>query len=371
MKIKTLFRTLCAALCLALCGGGAAAATPAPDAQESKSQLIVPMRSGAFVLIATEAVPPGSPEFSLSFIESEDKPNLIHRVFVDGEGGLFFGYELLVEPVAGTRQFRVTVRPLSAEYEQTLRARRAFQNRKLHPSYNAAAFKASPQLIGDGDTFALDVLHNPRTGTKIVDVITVSHDDPRFQEARASDGPPRDFSLADVSLKVTNYNLLVNGESAWRSSGGCSGPLVWFSLADRGRFIFSLTPRPGYDFKKVGKVEHNKISFEWGEDRFEWVSGLPVVGGGGNWSLWVLHDPDYSFDLYDKAAEGGNSGQPSVEQTMRRARRQNGRAEFGTPAEPGKTARARRVRVAVGAADDMKSLLPKKLGTPARAPAFN
>lgn len=361
MKIKTLSRTLWAALCLALCGGGAAvAATPASDAQEGKSQLIVPMRSGAFVQIATEAVPPGSPEFSLSFIESEDKPNLIHRVFVDGKDALFFGYELLVEPVAGTRQFRVTVRPLSAEYLQALRARRAFQNRRPHPSYNASAFKASPQLIGDGDTFALDVLHNPRTGTKIVDMITVSHDDPRFQEARASDGPPRDFSLADVSLKVTNYTLLVNGESAWRSSGGCSGPLVWFSLADRGRFIFSLTPRPGYDFKKVGKVEHNKISFEWGEDRFEWVSGLPVVGGGGNWSLWVLHDPDYSFDLYNKT-EGGDSGQPSVEQTMRRAaRRPNGRAEFGTPAEQGKPTRARRVRVAVGAADDMERLLPKK-----------
>ena len=365
MKIKGTLFVLRAALGLALCGAGGAAVSKAAEAgtQESKSQVIVPMQSGAFVSIATEAVPPGSPEVSLSFIESEDKPNLIHRVFVDGKNEFFFGYELLVEPVAGTRQFRITVRALSAEYEQNLRARRAFRGRRLHPSYNAAAFSSSPQLIGDGDTFALDVLRNPRTGTKIVDVITVSHDDPRFQEARASDGPARDFSLSDVSLKITNYRLLVNGESAWRSTGGCSGPLVWFSLADRGRFVFSLVPRPGYDFKKVGKVEHNKISFEWGEDRFEWVSGLPVVSSGGNWSLWVLHDPDYSFDLYDKprSVGGGDDARPTVEQTLRRAGQPKSRAEFGTPGErAGKPVAARRVRVAIGAADDIERLLPKK-----------
>lgn len=359
MKTRALLLSLCAALAFAPGGAAASASSPVSDSQEGKSQLIVPMRSGAFVQIATESVPPGLAEGSFSFIESEATPNLIHRVFVDKKDELYFGYELLVEPVAATRQFRVTVRPLSAEYEQTLRARRAFQNRRLHPSYNASAFDSRPQLIGDGDTFALDVLRNPRTGTKVVDFVTVSHDDPRFQQARTSEGPPRDFSLADVPLKVTNYNLLVNGESAWRSTGGCSGPLVWFSLAGRGRFIFSLTPRPGYDFKKVGAVEHNKISFAWGDDRFEWVSAQPVVGTGGNWSLWVLHDPGYSFDLYDKAGGGGEGG-PSVEQTMRRARQAKGRAGFESPAETSKPARPKRVRVAIGAADEVERLLPKK-----------
>jgi hypothetical protein len=359
MKTRAILLSLLLSLCaaLSLTPGGAGAAT-ASDSQEGKSQLIVPMQSGAFVQIATESVPTGLPDVSLSFIESEATPNLIHRVFVDKKDELYFGYELLVEPVAATRQFRVSVRPLSAEYEQTLRARRAFQNSRLHPSYNASAFDSRPQLIGDGDTFALDVLRNPRTGMKVVDFVTVSHDDPRFQQARASEGPPRDFSLADVPLKVTNYKLLVNGESAWRSTGGCSGPLVWFSLADRGRFIFSLTPRPGYDFKKVGTVEHNKISFAWGEDRYEWVSALPVVGTGGNWSLWVLHDPGYSFDLYDKP--GGGEGGPSVEQTMRRARQAKGRAGFESPAETSKPARPKRVRVAIGAADEVERLLPKK-----------
>src|SRR5215216_6600874 len=88
-------------------GGGAA--------QDAKSQLIVSMQSGAFVVIRTEAAPPSAGDATDSLIESEDKPNLLHRVFVDGNSGLFFGYELLDERAAEARYFWVTVRALSDE----------------------------------------------------------------------------------------------------------------------------------------------------------------------------------------------------------------------------------------------------------------
>src|SRR5438105_8927698 len=191
-----------------------------------------------------------------NLVESEDKPNLIHRIFVDGKNELFFGYELLVELIPATRQFRVTVRPLSEEYLQGLLARPAFQKRRLHPSYNAAAFNSAPQLIGDGDTFTLDVLQSLRTGAKIVDVVTVSLSDPGLQEA-VSDRPARDFTLEDVQLKVTNYKLRLGGETVYRTTSGCAGALVWFALPERGRFVFSLVPHPGYDFRKVGVARHN------------------------------------------------------------------------------------------------------------------
>ncbi|HWS55532.1 MAG TPA: hypothetical protein VN228_15445 [Pyrinomonadaceae bacterium] len=340
---------------------------PAPAAaregwagQDAKSQVIVPMRSGAFVVFTTDIVPAGASEVAAGFIESEESPNHIHRVFVDRKSDLFFGYELSVEPVAASRQFRVSVRPLSAAYEQQLRARPDFRGRRLHPSYNPSAFPARPQLVGDGDTFALDVLRNPRTGTKIVDVVTVSFDDPRLQEAPESARPPRDFRLEDVQMKVTGYRLLVDGEQVARSTSGCSGPLVWFSLTGRGRFIFSLVPRPGYDFRKVGTVSHNKIDFAWEGTRFEWVSSLPVVVGGGNWHLWVLRDPDYSYDLFerDPAAEGKESS--SVGQAASRMRERGARAELVEPSETPRPAPPRRARVAIGAADRVESLLPKK-----------
>lgn len=353
MRFKRALLAL-AAVCLA------AAAARGDGGQDNKAQVIVPMRSGAFVVFTTEAVPAGAPEVPASFIESEESPNHIHRVFIDRKSELFFGYELLVEPVAATRQFRVSVRPLSAEYEQQLRARPAFRGRRLHPSYNPAAFPARPQFVGDGDTFALDVLHNPRTGTKIVDVVTVSFDDPRLQDGPESARPPRDFTLEDVQLKVTGYRLLVDGEQVSRSTSGCAGPLVWFSLTGRGRFVFSLVPRPGYDFRKAGTVSHNKISFEWGGERFEWVSSLPVVGGGGNWNVWVLHDPDYSYELYERDPAAGTPKRSVVDESVDRLKGRHARAELTGPSEAARPPAPKRARVAIGAADRVEGLLPKR-----------
>jgi hypothetical protein len=337
------------------------------DAQDAKSQLIVPMQSGAFVRIRTEAVPPSAQDATSNLLESEDKPNLLHRVFVDSKNELFFGYELLVEPVEPARQFRITVRPLSEEYLQQLGARAAFQKRRLHPSYNAAAFSAAPQLVSDGDTFALDVLRNPRTGTKIVDIIQVTFNDPGLQEAE-SDRPPSDFALEDVQLKVSNYTLRVNGEVVkQRPSGGCAGALIWFALGERGRFILSLVPRSGYEFRKVGSVRHQTISFEWGGDTYEWESSLPVVGTGGNWNLWVLHDPDYSLDLFDPPAvrpgEGDKTFAQQHEEAVRQMKQRRTQAEFGsTPAglETKAADKTRRVRVIIGAADGVDYLFPKQ-----------
>ncbi len=334
-------------------------------AQDAKSQLTVPMQSGAFVVIRTEAAPPSAVDATNNLIESEDKPNLLHRVFVDGNTGLFFGYELLVERAAEARYFWVTVRALSDEYLGELLERPSFRGRRLHPGYNATAFPAAPQFLRDGDTFALDVFRNPRTGAKIVDVIQVSLTDPSLRQA-ATDQPPRDFRLDDVQLKVSDYKLKVNGETVYHSTGGCAGALVWFSLGDRGRFVFSLVERPGYEFRKVGMVRHNTVAFEWGGERFEWESSLPVVGMGGNWNLWVLHDPDYKLDLFEQppAPRTGGDDKTFARQTdaaVRRMKQRGTQAEYdaAAPARPSTTpAKSRRVRVVIGSADGVENLFP-------------
>jgi hypothetical protein len=347
----------------------AVAKTKGPDAQDAKSYLTVPMRSGAFVMIRTESVPPSERDAMSDFTEPEDKANLLHRVFVDGKNDLFFGYELLVERVASTRQFRVTVRPLSEDYLKQLRARAEFQKRRLHPSYNASAFKSDPQLINDGDTFALDVLQSQRTGTKIVDMITVSLTDPGMQEP-VTDAAPRDLTLEEVQLKVTNYRLSVNGETIKdRPSGGCAGALIWFALPDRGRFIISLVPHAGYDFRKIGSIRHNTLSFDWGDEHYEWESSLPIVGTGGNWNVWVLHDPDYKLDLFDRPAPKSSGARQTsqYDDAVRRARGRQTKAELAAPDEqrstqtsPSKLAtKTRRSGVAIGASDIVEYLFPK------------
>src|SRR5947209_19289367 len=140
MRSKSFPLALLLAL-VCLCASSAAAVdTSTTDAQNGKSQLVVRTQGGAYVRVRTEFVPPTSQDSTSNILESEDESNLIHRVFVDSKNKLFFGYELLVESVPATRQFRVTVRPLSEEYFPKLRALLAYRNLRLHPSYNAAAF---------------------------------------------------------------------------------------------------------------------------------------------------------------------------------------------------------------------------------------
>src|ERR1700750_2764552 len=303
-----------------------------PDVKDGKAQVSVALQSGAHVRIRTESDPPGAQDAPSNFVEAEEKPNLVRRIFVDSKDELFFGYELLIERVGETKQFRVAVRPLSADYLRQRAWRPAFQKRRLHPSYNPAAFTAAPQTIDDGDTFALDVLRNPRTGAKIVDVIQVSLSD--ASDASATD-EPRDFALDDVYLQVKNYELLINGESVYKSAGGSvSGPIVWLALRARGRFVFSLVPRPGYDFQKTARLEGNRISFEWGGEHCECVSREPVVGLGGNWNLWVMHDPNYSFDLFDQTPARNTSSDPTFAQqtgeALRNAQKHNTQADYGS-----------------------------------------
>ncbi len=57
----------------------------------------------------------------------EAESNVVHRVLVDSATGSYFGYELEVEPVKETKQFRVSVKALSPEFLQRLREESAAQ----------------------------------------------------------------------------------------------------------------------------------------------------------------------------------------------------------------------------------------------------
>ncbi|HKC65655.1 MAG TPA: hypothetical protein VKB86_18580, partial [Pyrinomonadaceae bacterium] len=266
---------------------------------EKKEKVIVPMKAGYFVSFTTTPASSviNKEGVSTNFAEAYFASNTIRRILVDSEGSLYFGYALIVEPLFASKQFKVSVRPLSPEDEQDLRARKSFQTRRLHPNYNAAGLSRSstPQIISDGDTFALDVLINPQTGDKITDIVTISTDRARLEDAPVSE-TPRDFTLEDVEMKMINYRLLINGEmvAGGKQSGACAGALIWFNLPERGgRFIFSVMPHPGYDFQKIGTIENNKIKFTLNGESYEWISNTPVVGNGGYWNLYVLYDKSY------------------------------------------------------------------------------
>jgi hypothetical protein len=294
--------------------------------------------------------------------------NVFHRWLTDEKGNLVFGYDLLVEPVAGTNRFKVSARPLDRQFEARFPASStgASPERSQMPLALSTLLRATEeQIVSDGETIALDVLVNEQLGLKVVDFIKVATESPRLP-APGVVAPPRDFTVTNVELAIKNYQLNIDGETLRTASArrSCTGALVWFALPEGGRFIFSLAPHEGYDFRKLGVIENNKIAFTWKGTRYEWISDAPVVGSGGSWNLWVLHDPSY-VDPFTPPAN--NAGPESKLARMLRD-------PLGTLSEPvgdGRrnslqtkerraAAAAKRVRVLIGGANNIESLLPKK-----------
>ena len=342
---------------------------------KDSAKLIVSMKAGYYVAFSTtpQADSTNVSSWSTSFAEAYFETNTIRRVFVDKDGSYYFGYALTVEPLPAQKKFKVSVRPFGPEDERELRSRKPFQSRRLHPNYDAASLSraVSPQVINDGDTFALDVLVNPQTGDKITDIVTVSAGLLGLQEAPVSENP-RDFTLEDVEMKMINYKLLINGElvAGGKQSGACAGPLIWFHLPERGgRFIFSVMPHAGYDFRKIGTIENNKIKFTLDGASYEWISNTPIVGNGGNWNLYVLYDPAYIPDPFLQGVGGAaknstpftDSALSRLERNARRARtsKTSGFENPSVPAKDESEPKSPGARLIIGASDRPENLLPK------------
>jgi hypothetical protein len=254
---------------------------------------------GLTVKFTSETDPPSRDTGTSGSVQIHGEHNIVHRIFVDREHAVYFGYDLEVEPVPGTDQFTLTIKSLSEPpISSGVRRPQDLTARSL-PTY------PSPQLIHDGDTLAVDVLVNQNTGMKIIDLIKVSARGEAVQSVTPTPGGiqvAKDLSLEMISLGVTNSRLLVNGQRVFGTEEGAgpgvSGTVLWFYLRGYGRFIIALTPREGYAFQGVGVVQGHKLSFSMGGNRFEWVSSSVIAPcAGGALNLWVLPDPQYEPDV--------------------------------------------------------------------------
>jgi hypothetical protein len=362
------------ALCLSLAALSAAASGQQPAVRQ---QLVVPLAGSGFVGFRLETKLEGSQggeAQNFAAVQAAllpqallDEHNTIHRVVLDRDGNPVFGYDLVVEPAGDARKFRVTAQPLGAEFERQLRARRG--GAQSSPAASASgvptlARAAEAQTLDDGDAVSLDLLVNARTGVRVVDVIKVA-----FERARLWQSAPKDFTLESVEIALSDQRLTLNGAplAVARASRQVSGALVWFYVPGRGRFILSLVPREGYDFRKIALIEDNRVSFDFKGDHYEWVSSAPVVGNGGDWYAWVLADASYTPEVSSAeeiAREGGKSGdtgEPSpLKQALEGKTPQPPRAGFEPKSSGGAPRPGQPLRARTGASDRMENLLPKK-----------
>lgn len=339
----------------------AAAQSPA------KRQIVLQVSNGGFVGFRSET--PGNKNVadskSLALLYSQafaGENRIIHRVLTDAQQNVIFGYDLWVSADPITKKFSLAVLPADEAFRRTFLK----DYTPPRPMGTFATFPKSttPQTLDDGDAVSLELLVNQESGVKIVDVVSVAFDRASLREGYL-ESAPKDFTLDAVSLGVKNYSLLINGTLVNKSKStiGFTGALIWFYVPDRGRFIFSLVPREGYEFAKVAVLDGNKIEFTMNNEKYEWISSESILPTGGTWNLWVLHDTNYTPlfssetstprampkapNIFDKI-EGALNNQGA---TLTLGSLPSSKNNKSGPIVP--------QRVMVGGADSMENLLPK------------
>src|SRR5574338_353873 len=272
----------------------------------AKRQLVMPVSNGGFVAFrsetpGTKSLPDSNSLAALLYSQAFTGENrIIHRVLTDSQKNVVFGYDLWVNSDPLTKKFSLAVLPADEAFRRTFL--KDFTPTRSNSAFATFPKSTTPQTLDDGDAVSLDLLVNNESGVRIVDVVSVTFDRSSLREGYL-DSVPKDFTLDAVALAVKNYSLTINGNLVGKSKSsiGCTGALLWFYVPERGRFIFSLVPRDGYDFEKVAVLDGNRIVFTSDGERYEWVSSTSILPYGGTWNLWVLHDTNYT-PLFGPAA---------------------------------------------------------------------
>ncbi len=260
-------------------------------AQESA----VTFKNGITIAVKTETTPTDSANNALTNISSSystysnnSLENTMHRLMTDKKNKLYFGYDLVVEPQSEKNKFKVSIKPLSINPNKLLKV----------DNFTAQVLPKYPEelLIDEGDIITLEILENAQTRVKIFDLIKITTENLRGGNYFLERKPARDFTIDDVELQLTNLEVFINGERI-EKGGGMSGANIYYYFRNKGRFIMSTFPRQGFDLQKIGVIEGDKISFTFNGDNYKFVSTSPVLGTGGKWNLWVLHDPNYRSTL--------------------------------------------------------------------------
>ncbi len=340
----------------------------------AKRQQVLQVSSGGFISFKSETSGIDTNRVAetqslASLISSQalaGENRIIHRVITDSEQRVIFGYDLLVSSDPITRKFSLAVMPADEAFRRTFL--KDSTPKRIEDLFATFPRSTRPQTLDDGDAVSLELLVNQEAGMKIVDVVRVTFDRQTLLE-KSFDSTLKDFTLDAVALSVKSYQLLIDGQLVAKSkaTAGCSGALLWLYVPERGRFIFSLVPRDGYSFEKVGVIDGNRIEFVVDGESYEWLSGVPILPNGGTWNLWVLRDQDYT-PLFgsEKAITQGPSVFQKLDRIVTLRAGDEVRIKPGgstIPRMPNPSANKSRVeippRVMIGGADTMENVLPK------------
>jgi hypothetical protein len=252
------------------------------------------LKNGVCVRITAEARSAGKAKAMGSGVSVREN-NILYRLFRDGQNRLAFGYEVEVERVPGSAEFRVMLKPLSESYLQFNPEERLAPGSDAQHLPTFSSERELP-LYAPGDRASLDVLANPATGETITDTIEVSFDTPDQASARDFSEHPYRFALRN--LRVFRNGKLISPE---RNPGSVSGNHMLIYLPGYGAYVLTNEPQTGYAIQKLGYVEGSKLSFTLDGDAYEFLADAPILPRTPAGEVWVVHDPAYRPKGWQKA----------------------------------------------------------------------
>ncbi len=227
-------------------------------------------------------------------------PRFYTRILVDAEHHAYLGYELLIErKPAGA--YLATVGKLGVTPMDLADRFATFPIDREWPMLPLPSIP-EPRLLHDGDTLSITLFVDPASGDKLIDEIRINPPLPaaRFGPAPLPNraiptvsGDPRAFTAADAEMQIVQSRLSLNGAMKGVIGRSVRGSIVWVYLPGHGRYILSLTPRAGLDFRQAGEVRGGAISVTLDGDAIRLESFSPIAAGDSPYLVYVLHDPQW------------------------------------------------------------------------------
>ncbi len=248
---------------------------------------------GAGLEITTKSTGAVQPQSSRG-MEKATPPWDYHRI-VYGKDTVLFAYDISARK-ANDGAVDVHINPVDKD-----RVRVGGNGKWLDLPTFTRARKVS--ALRPGDAFELAILHNPKTGEQITDVL----------EVLAKPKPvTRDNSAGDI-WQVDDPRVLVNGavvreRSPERRTNMTGGGLMLY-LPGRGAYYFSPTEQPG--FRAAGWVDRNALRFHAGDALIEILSTNWLLPSSEVRTIWVMHDP--KMDMGPKSTASFTCGNSAAQ----------------------------------------------------------
>ena len=187
----------------------------------------------------------------------------IHRFVRDNFRNLYLTYTLTFEPITRTDTFRVTFTDSAVPYPV-------------------------PQILRDGETIALTLAADARTGRRLVDYVRVGTGVMHSRTAVS-----RDIYADDAELTITKPRLRTNGveQKSASLSATVSAPVVWVDIPGQGRYDLSFKPRADQGFERAGEVAENSLAFSLGGNIFRIDCADRIATGSGTYNIYARKEP--------------------------------------------------------------------------------